>query len=311
MIIIPDFSTISSVLLYKILRGRNYDIRITEGSPGLPSYPPYPPDSTSQDRALTHVDYFNVVIKCIFKPDNTLGPHYIQLSLFKPKPSLPDPSLLVRPPVGMEDTDRHDNPRRENLDIWNNWIEPNWEPVPGPRVENNNFAEESDNLTWPGDRSCAYWMNPNYPDASVLPIEVPLRVARSIFYVEGEYLLLLIEIKRKSRLRLLWRPFFVKPKINCLIATAAYGSPISPQVNFLRSIRDEVLKKTHFGALFVEAYEWIYYKFSPQVAEIMTQKPAFKKLMRWVVVNPIVHVLMGVFSSLKKIRKKKFGSISY
>lgn len=89
-------------------------------------------------------------------------------------------------------------------------------------------------------------------------------------------------------------------KIICFIATAAYGSPIAPQVNFLRYVRDRVLKKTKFGSLFVHAYEWIYYKFSPQVAVIMEQHHRFKSFMKWIVVNPIVYFLIGIIRLLHR-----------
>lgn len=91
-------------------------------------------------------------------------------------------------------------------------------------------------------------------------------------------------------------------KLTCFIATAAYGSPIAPQVNFLRFVRDRVLKKTKFGSLFVDAYEWIYYKFSPQVAVVMEQHRRFKTFMKWILVNPIVYFLIGVFRPFHKRR---------
>jgi len=86
----------------------------------------------------------------------------------------------------------------------------------------------------------------------------------------------------------------------CFIATAAYGSPIAPQVAFLRNIRDKGLRKTRIGTIFIDAYEWVYYKFSPYVAEVMIQRRSFKTFMKWVVVNPIVYFLMGIFKIIKR-----------
>lgn len=93
------------------------------------------------------------------------------------------------------------------------------------------------------------------------------------------------------------------PPEGCFIATAAYGSPITPQVSFLRHIRDDVLKKDKIGLKFVESYERIYYKFSPFIADIMNQRFHFKSYMKWVIVNPIVWSLGFLFLSLKIIRK--------
>jgi len=96
----------------------------------------------------------------------------------------------------------------------------------------------------------------------------------------------------------------VKP-YKCFIATAAYGSPIAPQVKFLRNIRDKRLRISRAGALFIDAYEWIYYKFSPQVAEIMYRNQFFKNFMKWLIVNPIVWILTGIFKPIHLIRRKK------
>jgi len=100
------------------------------------------------------------------------------------------------------------------------------------------------------------------------------------------------------------RPPPEAPGDGCFIATAAYGSQISPHVSFLRHIRDNILRKTRFGMKFVDAYEWIYYKFSPNIANIMNQSTYFKKFMRYFVVNPIVWFLIGVFKSLYLMKKR-------
>ncbi|MFW9874509.1 MAG: CFI-box-CTERM domain-containing protein [Candidatus Thorarchaeota archaeon] len=94
------------------------------------------------------------------------------------------------------------------------------------------------------------------------------------------------------------------PCKGCFIATAAYGSPAAPQVAFLRNIRDKGLRKIRMGDLFVDAYEWIYYKFSPGVAAIMDKNPHFKNFMRKVIVNPIVYTLMGIFKPLYWMRER-------
>ena len=49
----------------------------------------------------------------------------------------------------------------------------------------------------------------------------------------------------------------------CLIATAAYGSEMSPQVQMLREIRDNQLMNTESGSAFMSAFNNVYYSFSP------------------------------------------------
>ena len=53
----------------------------------------------------------------------------------------------------------------------------------------------------------------------------------------------------------------------CLIATAAFGSELSPQVKYLRHFRDHYILSTASGSGFMNTFNSIYYSFSPQVAE--------------------------------------------
>jgi C1A family cysteine protease len=80
----------------------------------------------------------------------------------------------------------------------------------------------------------------------------------------------------------------------CFIATAAYSSPYAPEVQFLRNFRDQKLRSSPGGSAFVEFYERLYYSFSPYVAEKMHQDPAVKRVIRWVLVAPIVNMLRRI-----------------
>lgn len=66
----------------------------------------------------------------------------------------------------------------------------------------------------------------------------------------------------------------------CLVATAAYGTELAPQVQLLREIRDRVVMNTDSGLAFMDAFNSIYYLFSPTVADLERQSPAFKELVR-------------------------------
>ncbi len=73
----------------------------------------------------------------------------------------------------------------------------------------------------------------------------------------------------------------------CLIATAAFGSEMAPQVQHLREIRDGVVMQTESGAAFMASFNQLYYSFSPGVADLERQHPAFKELVR-VAITPML-----------------------
>jgi hypothetical protein len=66
----------------------------------------------------------------------------------------------------------------------------------------------------------------------------------------------------------------------CLIATAAYGSEMSPQVQLLREIRDNQLMNTESGTAFMSTFNNVYYSFSPAIADLERQSPIFKEVVK-------------------------------
>ena len=66
----------------------------------------------------------------------------------------------------------------------------------------------------------------------------------------------------------------------CLIATAAFGSELAPQVQLLREVRDNVVFSTNSGTAFMAAFNNVYYSFSPTVADWERQNLAFKEAVR-------------------------------
>jgi len=66
----------------------------------------------------------------------------------------------------------------------------------------------------------------------------------------------------------------------CLIATAAYGSEMAPQVQFLREIRDGKIMATESGTAFMAGFNQFYYSFSPAVADYERENPAFKEAVK-------------------------------
>jgi hypothetical protein len=66
----------------------------------------------------------------------------------------------------------------------------------------------------------------------------------------------------------------------CLIATAAFGSEMAPQVQFLREIRDNTVLQTESGTSFMAGFNQFYYSFSPAIADYERENPVFKETVK-------------------------------
>jgi len=66
----------------------------------------------------------------------------------------------------------------------------------------------------------------------------------------------------------------------CLIATAAFGSELSPQVQFLREIRDSTVLQTESGISFMTSFNQFYYSFSPVIADYERENSTFKEAVK-------------------------------
>jgi len=76
----------------------------------------------------------------------------------------------------------------------------------------------------------------------------------------------------------------------CLIATATYGSELSPEVQFLRGFRDRQVLSTFAGSGFMKAFNAWYYSFSPGVASFIADNPMARAAMK-VLLYPLVGIL--------------------
>jgi len=66
----------------------------------------------------------------------------------------------------------------------------------------------------------------------------------------------------------------------CLIATAAFGSEMAPQIQLLREIRDNTVLQTQYGSMFMSSFNQFYYSFSPVVADYERENPTFKEVVK-------------------------------
>ena len=108
----------------------------------------------------------------------------------------------------------------------------------------------------------------------------------------------------------------------CFIATAAFGSPLAPQVAILREFRDKILVKSSVGRGFIHAYD----RYSPALAEIVEKHEAVAVVIRFGLLPLVAYsywsivighsITMSLFSGLffmllfcgfTKIRKGRKG----
>lgn len=86
------------------------------------------------------------------------------------------------------------------------------------------------------------------------------------------------------------KSFTVKKKGICIIATATFGSELSPEVKFLRGFRDNTVLSTFAGSSFMTVFNGFYYSFSPTVASTISGNEVLKGLMR-LVLYPLIGIL--------------------
>lgn len=86
----------------------------------------------------------------------------------------------------------------------------------------------------------------------------------------------------------------------CLIATATYGSELTPQVQFLRTFRDDRVLQTFAGSQFMEVFNSFYYSWSPTIADTIRTHDSVATVMQ-PVLYPLIGILQiseGIFSVL-------------
>jgi peptide/nickel transport system substrate-binding protein len=86
------------------------------------------------------------------------------------------------------------------------------------------------------------------------------------------------------------KSFTVIKKSGCLIATATYGSELSPQVQFLRGFRDNMVLTTFTGSNFMTVFDSFYYSFSPSVASAISGNEKVRGILK-AILYPLIGVL--------------------
>lgn len=77
----------------------------------------------------------------------------------------------------------------------------------------------------------------------------------------------------------------------CFIATAAYGSPLAPEIDVLRRFRDTKMRPHRAGKWMIDAYE----RCSPPVADVIGRHPIARLWVRRVLLSPMIQVIQRRF----------------
>ena len=86
------------------------------------------------------------------------------------------------------------------------------------------------------------------------------------------------------------RPSAAEGGSKCIVATATYGSELSPQVQFLRDFRENIALRTFAGSAFMMVFNAWYYSWSPLVAASIAANPTVKAVMQ-VILKPLLEIL--------------------
>lgn len=76
----------------------------------------------------------------------------------------------------------------------------------------------------------------------------------------------------------------------CLIATAAFGSEMAPQVQQLREIRDKHITQTTSGSDFIASFNTLYYTFSPTISDYQRENAVFRDMIKHLI-TPTINAL--------------------
>jgi hypothetical protein len=86
------------------------------------------------------------------------------------------------------------------------------------------------------------------------------------------------------------------PQTGCIIATATYGSPIAPEVTFMRNVRDNMIGSTDIGKMLVVGWNVFYYSWSPPIAEQISKNSNVREIFQFMLIPLVGTVHVAAFS---------------
>jgi len=91
----------------------------------------------------------------------------------------------------------------------------------------------------------------------------------------------------------------------CACRVALWDSPLQPLFQWLRNLRDQEIKQTKLGTVYLHFVERAYYRFSPTLASYLMAHPLAKSLARWTILAPAMYVIAGCATLVKHVQPRE------
>ncbi len=101
--------------------------------------------------------------------------------------------------------------------------------------------------------------------------------------------------------------------IGCIIATATYGSIMTPEVSYMRHVRDNMIGSNDLGRILVTGWNIFYYSWSPTLANIISNSETLQTLTRILLVplTIIINLTAIIFSNIAFINLPLASAIAF
>ncbi|GEM_PF-1757046 len=83
------------------------------------------------------------------------------------------------------------------------------------------------------------------------------------------------------------------PRAGCIIATAAYGSELAPEVAYMRNVRDNMIGSNQIGRMLVDGWGAFYYSWSPPIAGWIGNSGPLKAIFR-ILLLPLIVIVHSI-----------------
>jgi Tol biopolymer transport system component len=108
-------------------------------------------------------------------------------------------------------------------------------------------------------------------------------------------------------------PVTPEPQPGCIIVTATLGSPMAPEVLYMRHVRDDMIGSNQVGKILVAGWNTFYYSWSPSIAESISKYEPLRSTVG-ILLTPlfgIVHSTAFIYTGIEPINAALASTISF